>query len=76
MEFFTGLGIVIACVVILTIWYFFMSSYLDTGDEELDGIIAFVIIALTVSIIFACFIVSPESFGYQRINTVSECVVE
>ena len=71
MEFFTALGIVITCVVISTIFYYFISHYLGVGDEELDGIIAFVILAAIVSILFASFIVNPESSGYQRINTVS-----
>ena len=76
MEFFTGLGIVIACVVISTMFYCFISHFMGLGDEEVDGIIAFVMVATAVSIIFALFICSPESYGYQKIVSGNEVVSE
>ena len=76
MEFFTGLGIVIVCVLVSTLFYKFITVVLNIGDDEANGLIAFIMVATAVSIIFALFMVDPESYGYQKIVSGNEVVSE
>jgi len=72
MEIFTVFGISITSILILLISYLMLSNIFDTRDIQLSCIIAFIIITSIISILFATFVVDPESFGYQKIQTISE----
>ena len=44
----------------------------DNRDVQLSCVVAFIIIASIISFLFATFSVDPKSFGYQKIQTISE----
>ncbi len=77
MEFFTGVGIIIFCLAILIFLYILFAKVLaSTPDDFFNGFMAFITIAVVASIFFAVFCIHPEEFGYQKIETVSECEVK
>ena len=71
MTFFTGLGIFIAAF--FGYMMLFGIGVIITSDDA--GYFGAVFVGITLSLVLAIFICSPESYGYQKI-TVSENVVE
>ena len=74
MEFLTGLGMVLVCSITTFVYAFNVSD--ENGDDRSAGVLSFVIVAIILSIIFAIFIIKPESFGYQKIVSGNEVVSE
>lgn len=73
MTFFTGLGIFIAALFGYIMLFGIGAVILHESDDE--GYLVALFVGILLSLLFAIFICSPESYGYQKI-TVSENVVE
>lgn len=73
MTFFTGLGIFIAALFgyILLVGMCAVIMY-ESDDSIYFGVL---IAGIILSLLFARFICDPEHYGYQKIDTVSECEV-
>ena len=76
MEYFTVLGITISCIIVLVLIYSIFILIFNLDDEVLVGYISFLIIISILSMLFAMFLVDPTSYGYQKINNVSDNSIE
>ena len=66
MIVFTASGVLIVTILVLTALYGIF--YAIANSEEFLGLIAFIV---TLSILFTTFVISPQAYGYQKIDTVS-----
>ena len=76
MEFFQGFGIFVFCLIICVI--IFLGMFICANCELADAVVLYaIVISLIISGLIALFVVKPNDFGYEIINTeISEQEVD
>lgn len=70
MIVFTGLGITVCVLVLCTVWYL-INYFIWEQNMESGFAMAYIGLALILSVLVASFVCTPKAYGYQKIDTVS-----